>query len=73
MSEYERADRATKSFVEDLRRYLMSCNGIDEVGPVFESGNAGPGEPAWTVEATDDQGRVFNVEVFGPWVAEEDE
>lgn len=65
---YARMDRATKSFVEDLRRYLLSCNAIVEVGEVYESGNAGPGEPAWTVEATDDQGRVFNVEVFGPYV-----
>lgn len=68
MSEYTRIDRATRSFTEDIRRYLMSCNAIVEVGPVFESGNAGEGEPAWTVEATDDQGRVFNVEVFGPFV-----
>lgn len=68
MTEYQIAEEATRALVEDIRYFLMSCPGMNDVGKVYASGNAGPGEPAWTVEATDEQGRTFNVEVFGPYV-----
>lgn len=68
MTQFEIIERATRSFTEDIRKYLLTVPSITSVGEVFESGNAGDNETAWIVEATDDQGRTFNVEVFGPYV-----